>query len=453
MNNKNMKRISIIATGVLLTLNAVAQNKSEGIKNFSLKEAIDYAIAHNASNLNAALDIDASKYKKKEIAGMGLPQISSSLDVKDYEKLPTQLLPGQFFGAPPGTYIPVQFGVKYNATGAIQASQIVFNSDYIIALQSSKSFLELSEKNYQRSQIETKATITKAYYTVLVNKERLKLLQANVERLKKLVEDTKSLNTNGFVEKIDVTRVTVAYNNLLSEKEKIDRLVGLTETVLKFQMGMEIKSQISLTDSLHLDNIPVFDIPSSSEFNYKNRIEYSLLESQQKLNELDVKRGKLRYLPSAFLYGNYSGQAQRNEFDFFDSNKKWYPIGIIGGTISLPLFDGFQNHYRLQQSKVNLLKTNNNINNLKNAIDLEIETSKSSLLNALNTLNIQKTNTELAKEVYDVAKKKYEQGNGSSIEVMNAETALKEAQTNYYNALYEYFTAKVDYEKATGVIK
>lgn len=453
MNNKNMKRISIIATGVLLTLHTVAQNKSEGIKNLSLKEAIDYAIAHNASNLNAALDIEASKYKKKEIAGMGFPQLSASLDVKDYEKLPTQLLPGQFFGAPPGTYIPVQFGVKYNATGAIQASQIVFNSDYIVALQSSKSFLELSEKNYQRSQIETKAAITKAYYTVLVNKERLKLLQANVDRLKKLVEDTKSLNTNGFVEKIDVTRVTVAYNNLLSEKEKIDRLVGLTETVLKFQMGMEIKSQISLTDSLQLDNIPAFDISSSSEFNYKNRIEYSLLESQQRLNELDVKRGKLRYLPSIFLYGNYSAQAQRNDFDFFDTDKKWYPIFIIGGTISLPLFDGFQNHYRLQQSKVNLLKTVNNMNNLKNAIDLEIETSKSSLLNALNTLNIQKTNTELAQEVYDVAKKKYEHGTGSSIEVMNAETALKEAQTNYYNALYEYFTAKVDYEKATGVIK
>lgn len=447
-----MKNISIIIIGTIISFQTVAQNKNEPAKNLSLKEAIEFALANNNNIKNAELDIDASMYKKKEIAGMGLPQISSSFDIKDYEKLPTQLLPGQFFGAPAGTYIPVQFGVKYNATGSIQASQIVFNSDYIVALQSSKSFLELSEKNYQRSQIETKATITKAYYTALVSKERLKLLQANVDRLKKLVEDTKSLNTNGFVEKIDVTRVTVAYNNLLSEKEKMERLVGLMESVLKFQMGMEIKSQINLTDSLYLDNIPVFDI-SSSEFNYKNRIEYSLLESQQKLNELDVKRGKLKYLPSVFLYGNYSTQAQRNEFDFFDASKKWYPIGIIGGTINLPLFDGFQNHYRLQQSKVNLLKTINNMNNLKNAIDLEIETSKSSLLNALTTLNIQKTNIELAKEVYDVVKKKYEHGIGSSIEVMNAETALKEAQTNYYDALYNYFTAKVDYEKATGVIK
>lgn len=451
--NNNMNRISIFATGVLLTLHAVAQNKSEGIKNFSLKEAIDYGITHNVSNLNAALDIDASRYKKKEITGMGLPQISSSFDVKDYEKIPTQLLPGEFFGAPPGTYIPVQFGVKYNATGSIQGSQIIFNSDYIVALQSSKSFLELSEKNYQRSQIETKATITKAYYTALVSKERLKLLQANVDRLKKLVEDTKLLNTNGFVEKIDLSRATVAYNNLLSEKEKVERLIGLTESVLKFQMGLEIKTQIMLTDSLSLGDVPTIEISASKEFSYPSRIEYSLLETQKKLNELEIKRGKFKYLPSIFLYGNYSAQAQRNEFDFFDTEKKWYPIGIIGGTISLPLFDGLQNHYRIQQSKINLMKTVNTMNNFKNVIDLEIETSKASYLNALTTLNSQKTNTELAKEVYDVAKKKYDQGTGSNIEVMNAETALKEAQTNYYNAMYDYFTSKVDYEKATGLIK
>lgn len=448
-----MKKISILIISAAICIKTVAQNKNEAAKNISLKEAIEFGMANNVNMKNAELDIDASRYKKKEIAGMGLPQISSSFDVKDYEKIPTQLLPGEFFGAPPGTYIPVQFGVKYNATGSIQASQIVFNSDYIVALQSSKSFLELSEKNYQRSQIETKTIITKAYYTALVSRERLKLLQANVDRLKKLAEDTKLLNTNGFVEKIDVNRITVAYNNLISEKEKVERMVGLTESVLKFQMGMEIKTQINLTDSLSLETIPTFDMSTSSEFNYKNRIEYSLLESQQKLNELDVKRGKLRYLPSVFLYGNYSAQAQRNEFDFFDTQKKWYPIGIIGGTINLPLFDGFQNHYRLQQSKVNLMKTMNNRDNLKNAIDLEIETSKSGFLNALNTLNIQKTNIELAKEVYDVSKKKYEQGNGSNIEVMNAETALKEAQTNYYNAMYDYYNAKIDYEKATGVIK
>lgn len=447
-----MKKICALLCGCFLVLNSIAQNTNEQVKNLSLKEAIDYALANNPNIKNSEIDVDLARYKKNEIRGIGLPQISSSFDIKDYEKLPTQLLPGDFFGKP-GEYIPVQFGVRYNATGAIQASQIVFNSDYIVALQSSRSFLELSEKGYLRSQIETKVAVSKAYYNALINKERLKLIQANIVRLKKLSEDTKVMYENGIVEKIDVDRITVAYNNILSEKEKIDRLMGLTESLLKFQIGLDLKTTIILTDSLNLNEIPISSNSITTGFDYKNRVEYSLLLSQKRLNELDIKKNNLRYLPSIVLYGNLSAQAQRNEFDFFDTEKKWYPIGIIGGTITLPLFDGFQNHYRTQQAKLNLIKTMNNISNLEKGIDLEVQAAQTSYLNSLNSLNTQKSNMELAQGIYDSAKKKYDQGVGSNIEVMNAETSLKEAQTNYYNALYEYYVAKVDLDKATGAIK
>lgn len=446
-----IKKICALFFGCFLMLQSTAQNTSEQLKNLSLKEAIDYALANNPNAKNSELDVDIARYKKNEIRGLGFPQISSSFDLKDYEKIPTQLLPGDFFGKP-GVYIPVQFGVRYNATGAIQASQIVFNSDYVIALQSSKSFLELSEKGYSRTQIETKVTVSKAYYSALINKERLKLVQANITRLKKLSEDTKLMYDGGVVEKIDVDRISVAYNNLLSEKEKIDRLIGLTESLLKFQIGMDLKTPINLTDSLYLNDIPA-NGGVIANFDYKNRVEYSLLQSQKRLNELDIKKNRLKYLPSIVLYGNLSAQAQRNEFDFFDTNKKWFPIGIIGGTITLPIFDGFQTHYRTQQAKLNLVKTMNNIANLERGIDLEVQTAQTSYLNSLNSLNTQKANIELAQGIYDSAKKKYDQGIGSNIEVMNAETSLKEAQTNYYSALYEYYVAKVDLDKATGVIK
>lgn len=458
--NKNqladMKQLKLFSIFILLGIapyivksqtNSAIQSKS-----FSLKEAVEYALTNHPGVKNAEEDVQSSDYKRKEIRGIGLPQISSSFDVKDYEKLPTQLLPGDFFGKP-GQYIPVQFGVKYNATGTIQASQIVFNSDYIVALQSSKSFMELSEKSLGKTKIETTVLVTKAYYNALVSKERAKLIDANVDRLKKLLDDTKALFNNGFVEQIDIDRITVAYNNLLSEKEKIERVVGLTEMLLKFQMGLSIKTSITLTDVLKLEELSNVDTASVSNFDYKNRIEYSLLLSQRKLNELDIKKNNMRYFPSIVLYGNLSSQAQRNSFDFFDTDKKWYPIGIIGGTITLPIFDGFQNHYRSQQSKINLIKTQNNLLLLENAIDLEIQTSQTSYLNALNSLQTQKSNMELAQGVYNVAKKKYDQGVGSNLEVMNAETSLKEAQTNYYNAMYEYYVAKVDFEKATGKIK
>jgi outer membrane protein TolC len=145
-----------------------------------------------------------------------------------------------------------------------------------------------------------------------------------------------------------------------------------------------------------------------------------------------------------------SASAQRNEFDIFKSDGKWYPTTVIGARLGLPIFDGFQKHNRIQQSKISLMKLNNDKKFLEQSIDLEVASARINLQNTGNSLNIQKKNIELANEVYRVSKLKYEQGVGSNLEVLTAETALKESQTNYYNALYDALVAKAEFEKATG---
>lgn len=265
-----------------------------------------------------------------------------------------------------------------------------------------------------------------------------------------MLDDTKAMNVAGFVEKIDVDRLEVAYNNLLVEKDKLNRLVGISETLLKFQMGYKVTDNISLTDSLaSADKNPV-TITENQKTEYSLRPEYSLVQSQQKLNQLSLKRYNLGYLPSLVGYGVLSEQAQRNKFDFFDTQKKWYPIGIIGATLNLSLFDGLQNYNRIQQAKITILKTKNTLSNLEQAIDMEISISQVNYKNAMSSLESQKKNMELAKNVLEVTNKKYEQGVGSNLEVINAQTSLKEAETNYFNSLYDMYVAKIDYLKANG---
>lgn len=441
----------------IIFLFAVFPNRSSGqnggTKSFTLKEAVSYALSNNVNCLNAQIDTEIATAKKNEIKGMGLPQISGNFDIKDFVQLPTSLLPAQVFGGPPGTFIPVKFGTQYNSTAGISATQGIVNTEFFGAVQASKTFLELSEKNYQRAKIETTVMVSKAYYSALIIRQRLKLIYANMERLKKLMDDTKILNENGVVEKIDVDRVTVAYNNLLAEKEKIERLAALTEDLLKFQIGMDVKIPIVLSDSLNTDSVQSQSLIAPGKFNYSSRIEYSLMTSQKQLHELDLKKNKMGYLPSFFLYGSASAQAMRSAFDIYDTKQKWYPIGIIGATLSVPVFDGLQKRYRIQQSKLNLMKLVNTMSNLEKVIDFEINTAKTGYQNAQVSLGIQKENMTLARSVYEVAKKKYDMGVGSNIEVMNAETSQKEAQANFYNALYDFYVAKVDYEKATGATK
>ena len=447
-----MKKI-ICTACLLFTTIFFAGAQSQGSTNaLSLQQAIEYAYTHQSAYLNAALDEQISAAHVKEIVGIGLPQLSGSFDVKDFVEIPTSFIPAEFFGGESGDFIPVKFGTRYQAAAGLSASQLVFDPTYLIGVKATKGLRELASKNTQRSKIETAVSVTKAYYNVLVSRERMQLLDANVTRVKKLKDDTQAMYENGFVEKIDLDRIVLAYNNIVSEQENVSRLLTLGEYLLKYQIGMDIYSGITLTDSLSdelVSNITV----SAEKPDVTKRIEYSLMQTNKDLQGLNVKRYKAGYIPSLFAYGNVSANASRTKFDIFDTSKPWYPVGIIGGTLQWNLFDGLQRERKLRQANLELKKADNDLQNTANALALEAESGRTNLQNALSSLDAQKKNLELANNVVRITKIKYDQGVGSNLEVLNAETSMKEALTNYYNALYDALVAKVDLDKAMGAIK
>jgi outer membrane protein TolC len=431
----------------VLAVSPARAQSADSSYSFSLKQAIDYALTHQPSVLNAALDEQIAKQKVNEVRGIGLPQVNASLDLNDFISLPTSLIPGDFFGRP-GQYIPVQFGTKYNSTAGITASQLVFDGSYIVGLQATKTYLDLSRKLTARSKIETVEQVTKAYYAVLINEKNIGLLDANIARLHKIYQDTKAMNEAGFVEKLDVDRLEVTLNNLEVTRSQVQSGIGIMNQLLKFHMGMPINANLKLTDTL-TEN---FAAPVTGVADPGKRIEYSLLQTQRKLHELDLKRHRYGYFPSLAAFGSLSYAAQRNEFNFLDSDQDWYKTALIGAKLTVPVFDGLQKQARIQQSKLNIQKTENDINTLRNGINLGVSSATIQYDNAYKTLNLQKQNLDLAKEVVRVTQIKYNEGVGSNIEVINAETSLREAQTNYFKALYDLFIAQVDLQKAQGTL-
>lgn len=428
-------------------LSAKAQ-LTDTVAHFSLQEAIDYAQYHSNSILNARLDQDIAGNTVRQTIGIGLPHVSGNANFSDFIKVPTNLLPGEFFGKP-GTQIPVQFGVKYQSSAGLELNQLLFDGTYIVGLQASRTYKELSSKNLKRSRIETAVAVSKAYYSVLVSNEQLSLLDANLIRLKKSLNDTEALFKNGFVEKIDVDRLTVLNNNLETERENVIRLLALNVNLLKFQMGMSIQSKLTLKDSIA--GLQVEQALAGADTSaYQNRIEYSLLETQKKLNELDLKRYKSQFLPSLSAFGNTSQSLQSNSFtELFNRS---FPTTVIGVRLSVPIISGGIKLYQVRNAKLEILKTQNNLINLRNGINLEIDQAQTTYQNGLKSLENQKRNMELAQEVLRVTKIKYEQGVGSSIEVTTAETSMKESQNNYINALYELLINKVNMDRASGKI-
>ena len=436
-----------------LTAAAFSQQGSTAGKthDFSLTDCINYAYNHQHDVINAKLDVTSADYHVREIIGQGLPQLNGAANFTDYLKIPTTLLPGEFFNAP-GTFVPVKFGVKYQSNLSLNATQTIFDPNYIIGLQGRKTYKELYERSYTRSKIDVNVNVTKAYYQVLVSVEQLKLLDADINQLKQQLDETAARNKQGFVEKIDVDRITVQYNSLVTTRENTIRSLALNYELLKFQMGMPVEDELTLKDKL--ENIQL-DATAANPLNdttvYHNRIEYDLLETQKKLNEYDLKSKKGQFLPKLSANGSYASSYQNNSFgNLYSSN---FPSSYIGLTLNLPIFTGGQHINQVKQSQISVLKSQNDLNNMRNTINLQVNEARIAYINGLQTLNDQKKNRALAAEVLRVSKIKYEQGVGSSIEVTQAQTALQDADNSYIQGLYNALVSKVDLDKAYGRIQ
>lgn len=437
---------------LLFTANFIGKAQETGSLSykFDLKAAIDYALTHQTAVLNAIVDEEIARNTVKHTVGIGLPQVSTNFSFQDFLKLPTTLLPGEFSNPPSATPIPVTFGTKFNSTAGIELSQLLFDGSYIVGLQASKTYKELSIRSTRRTKIETAVAVTKAYYSALVSAEQLGLIDANLAQLRKSLSDTEAMYKNGFSEKIDVDRLQVLKNNLETERENVTRLLQMNRDMLKFQMGMPIQAELELTEKIDDIRAEPVVVLSADTTIYKKRIEYALLETQNKLNEMDLKRQKSLFLPTLKGFASASKNFQSDEFSrHFDQS---FPTSVIGLTLSWNLISGGQRIYQVRNARLAVRKSENDLIGLKNGIANEISSSQKMYLNSLRSVENQQRNLTLSQEILRVTRIKYEQGIGSSLEVTTAETALKEAQNHYITALYDLLISKVDLDKAAGRI-
>lgn len=444
-----LKKIKIVSVLLLLGFQLQAQQTEKKQYAFSLQQAVDFALQNETSVKNSVLDQRTAQSKADELLGIGLPQINGSADITHYIDIPTTFVPGEFFGQP-GTYFPVQFGQKYSSTAGLTASQLLFDGSYLVGLKASRMYADLMRKEVTQNKTAIAANVSKAYYNVLILQEQIQIVDANVTRLQKLRDDMKATYDNGFAEKIDYDRTVLAYNSTLTEKQKLERMVNLSLNLLKFQMGLNVQDDLALTDKLtDIKSDATFNVADSVDIN--NRIEMDVLKTTKSLLKIDLKLKRVSYLPSLAAFGSYSVNASRNNFDIF-ADKPWFRTSLIGLKLTVPVFDGFQKAARVNQAKFAVQKIDNTIQSATQGMLMEVESARTSLINSLADLDTQGKNRELASDVARITKKKFEEGVGSSLEVMDAETALKVAQTNYYTALIEAYIAKVDFAKATGTL-
>ncbi len=460
-----LKKICLLLAVLFLSKNTFSQK----VYQFSIEQAVQFAMQNAPDVKNALLDIQIQKQTNREITSMALPQVNGSMGLNHYFDIPVTTLPDfispsvykvlvdngvingsgnpiQFpsngFG-----YVPAKFGTNWTGSGGVDVSQILFDGQVFIGLKARNSVLTLAKQSAEVTNEQIKANVMKLYYQLVVGKQQSTSIDANIERFEKLLTDTKEIYKNGFAEKLDQDKVEVLLNNLKTEKEKINYQLEMGNAALKFLMNMPQKDILALTDSLTESQIT--GIVTQDSIDFTNRKEFQQISTALKLSKYNIRRYELSKLPTIAAFGTYSKNAQRNDFTFFGKGD-WFSTSLIGFKLSVPLFDGNARNARIQKAKFELAKTENNKQRLEELIQMETKNASLKFNSAIIMLETQKKNTSLAESVYNAAKLKYEQGLGSNTEIYNAQAELKVSQNNYYSALYDAIIAKIDYLKAIG---
>lgn len=443
-----MKGLLASAFILLAVVSASAQNA------MSLQECVDYALQNSERGKITSLERAIAAAEIKKTLGMGLPQVEITSGLNYNYEIQQSLVDVSGFdpsgNTPAGTEQAIAFGQAYDGNMNLTLRQLIFDGSFFVGLQASRTYQELSSKDHIKTEIDIVEAVSKAYYSVLINDERVELLEKNALRLDSLLEDTKAMNENGFAEKIDVDRLLVSTNNQGVELNKLRQYSELSMNMLKFHMGMDLNEEIDL--SQNLDELSPERSLGVNDFSYSNRIEFSSLETSEALIKLDMKNNRVQYLPKLYAQFNYGANTAAADFSRLVQSDRWFSYGAVGLSLTIPVFDGFIKKNRIQQNKIQLEQNMARMGMLSKSIDLEIQQSTINLNSNLDALEVQEQNMQLAQDIVNKTQTKYTEGVGSNLEVMDAETSLKEAQTNYYNALFDAVVADIELKKALGTL-
>ncbi|MBN9352331.1 MAG: TolC family protein [Chitinophagaceae bacterium] len=429
-------------------LNAKAQDSTSANQfEYNLDQCIDYALKHQNDVVNAKLNEDFANEQVLENKGKLLPHANINGSLIRNLKLATTLIPNTA-GGNPGEKIPVQFGSKTTSAISGQINQTVFNSNYFLGLKAAKVFTELSTHNLDVTVVGTRVNVTKAYYNVLVTKEGIRISQSNLDQISKALKDVKAKYDAGIAETVDVNRIQVQYNNALTGIGNQQRLYELSLQQLKFQMGMPQNDHLELTQTVSDFTTEQVGNIDTSNFLLTDRPEIAVQQTQIALNELSLRSVKLSYLPELSAYLNYG----RNYFSssFADIYNRGFGNSALGLTLSFPIFQGTERTHQINEAKISLRQSQNDLDNLSQRIHLEVKDAYTQFINNNASLKTQKENMGLTQGVFDRIRYKFDQGVSSSLDLLSAENELQLAQSNYIDALLSTLMSRVDLEQALG---
>ena len=408
------------------------------IPSLSLDQAIAYALEHNYSSINAERDIVDAQKQKWETIATGLPQINGAVSYQNQLKQPVSQIPAEFFGGEPGTYQEVVFGQAQSISATATLRQQIFDGSYIVGVQATKTFLEYSQNNKEKTELEVRKSVVEAYGNVLLARESIQISEKNKSTLEENLYETKRIYENGLGDEESVDQLQITLSTVDNQLKNARRMEKITLQMLNLVLGLPIETPTILTENL--DDLTQKEIDFGlidSEFNIENNVDYKMAANLNEQRFLELKLAKSRALPTLNAFINYGGNSFSNDFNFLDSGQQWFGSSILGVDLNIPIFSSLGRSASTQRAKIALEKAKTQFTEAQAQIRLQLESAKSDYILAIEQYGTSKENLELAERIENKNQVKYEEGLATSFE-------LRQAQTQLYTSQQEYLQSMVD---------
>lgn len=435
------KQSLLLSLGLFLsTIRVMAQEEIPKLEGqVGLQEVLDYAMIQSPTIRQAQLDEQIGDREiKANIAGW-YPQITASAAGAYNIKLQTNAIGDQL----------ITFGQPYNSNVLLQVDQNLFTRDQLFASKTSKYYRSQLEDVIENAKINTVVDVTRAFYSILLSEEELKIVEENLERLEKQYKDAKVRYETGLVDKTDYQRAFITLTNAKSNQNRVMNSFEAKYSYLKQLIGHPDNAEFTIAYDVKgaIDEIAQ---DSTDPLILENRVEYRLMQTQQSLNEIQTAYEKWNYLPQLSAYYRYNWMYFNENFS--DLYQQSYPTSAVGLNLSIPIFQGGKRVHRVKAAQLQVERGQVELQDLSNQINTEYETALAAYNSSLYEWEIIRENMQMAENVYDIIKMQYDEGVKAYVDLVVAETDLQTAQINHINAFYQVLLSKLDLDQALGSI-
>ena len=409
----------------------------------TLEQLINKALTSNFSVQSARLDEIKTEAQIAEVRASARPQVNLSGDYRRYLKIPGQVIPASVFGGPEGSYSAVAFGLPYNLSTSVQATQALYNQSLLIATKAAKASRNLSALQTQKVKEDVAYNVSATYYNLQTTAQQIAFLRSNLIATERLIRITELRRQNQLAQGIDVDRLQLSKTASQTQIESLQATYNQLLNNLKFLTGS------AQTDSLQVSTGIEKTIPVAPGSEYTiNRTDLQLIDQQKIINGLQQQNVKSSFVPTVNAYGVANSTVYAIGGD--NSYAKNLPGYWLGLQLNWNVFDGLARKAKLSQKKIDDQKLDVQLRQTRESISMDISNSRNKFLVEQQNLSTNQSQVTLAEKVYTQTQLQFKEGTVDITDVVQAENSLRDAQNNYLTTLVNLRTAELDWKKATG---